>query len=64
MRSLGIVLLKDLRRMVRDPASILIAISIPLLVGGMLRLLNSDSGKPTAKLLIADQDSTFLTARF
>ena len=64
MHSLGIVLLKDLRRMVRDPASILIAISIPLLVGGLLRLLNSDSGKPTAKLLIADQDSTFLSAMF
>jgi ABC-type multidrug transport system permease subunit len=64
MRSLGIVLAKDLRRMLRDPASLLIAISIPLLVGCMLRLLNSDGGKPVAKLLIADQDSTFLSAMF
>jgi len=64
MRFLGIVLLKDLRRMIRDPASLLIAISIPLLVGGMLRLLNSGGGKPVAHLLIADQDSTFLSAMF
>ena len=64
MGFLGIVLLKDLRRMVRDPASILISISIPLLVGGLLRLLNSDNGEPTAKLLIADQDSTFLSGMF
>ena len=50
--------------MIRDPASLLIAISIPLVVGGMLRLLNSGGGKPVAHLLIADQDSTFLSAMF
>ena len=64
MRGLGIVLHKDLRRMLRDPASLFIAVSIPLVVGCMLRLLNSDGGKPVAKLLIADQDSTFLSAMF
>ena len=50
--------------MIRDPASLFIAISIPLVVGGMLRLLNSNEGKPIAKLLVADRDSTFLSVMF
>jgi len=56
MGSLGNVLLKDLRRMIRDPASLFIAISIPLVVGGMLRLLNSNEGKPIAKLIAEQVD--------
>jgi ABC-type multidrug transport system permease subunit len=64
MAFLRVVLWKDLQRMLRDPASLLIAISIPLMIGGLLKLLNSDSGKPTARLLVADQDSTFLSALF
>ena len=47
--------------MVRDPVSLLLAISIPLFVGVMLKLLNS-GGQPVAKLLVADQDRTFLSS--
>jgi ABC-type multidrug transport system permease subunit len=61
MPLLGIVAKKDLRRMLRDPASLLISMCIPLFVGIMLGLLNSGGGRPTAKLLVADQDSTFLS---
>src|SRR5215831_8129634 len=62
MSLLAIVARKDMRRMLRDPAGLLIAIAIPLFVGIMLNLLNSGGGKPTAKLLVADQDSTFLSS--
>ena len=62
MTGLRNVLVKDLERMLRDPASVLISISIPLLVGVMLKLLNSGGGQPVAKLLVADQDSTFLSS--
>jgi ABC-type Na+ efflux pump permease subunit len=59
--------LKDLRRRLRDPVSLLLWVALPLLVGSMLMLAFDGFGdKPPikARLLIADEDSTLASMLF
>lgn len=59
MRFLWTATVKDLRRILRDPASLAISVLIPLVIGTMIRMVNSgDGGTPTARLLIADNDGS------
>jgi ABC-2 type transport system permease protein len=62
MRFLQVVIRKDLARMARDPASLLISVLIPIFVGVMLKLISGGGGHPVAKLLVADQDKSFLSS--
>ncbi len=53
---------KDVRRLVRDPAAIALTVGLPLVIGLLLRLATGgNGGTPTARLLIADHDSTFVS---
>jgi ABC-type Na+ efflux pump permease subunit len=52
---------KDVARRFRDPYAFLIWLAIPIVLGGMMALLNSGSGKPRGRLLVADRDGTFLS---
>jgi ABC-type Na+ efflux pump permease subunit len=59
MRFLSTATAKDLRRILRDPASLVISIVIPLVIGTLIRLASGGDGStPTAKLLVADNDGT------
>ncbi len=54
---------KDIARWRQDATAILLWISVPLLIGGILTLLMSGSGaKPHGVLLIADQDDSLLSS--
>jgi len=52
---------KDLRRARRDPASLLMSVLIPLIIGTLVKLISSGGGVPTATLLVADEDNSFLS---
>jgi len=53
---------KDLRRTLADPVALVIGIAIPLGVGLLLGLISSgNQGSPTARLLVVDQDETFVS---
>ncbi len=53
---------KDLARWMQDRAAILIWLGIPLLIGGLLTsMMNGGGGTPTGTLLIADEDSSFVS---
>ena len=59
---LWICALKDLRRLRRDPAALLMWLGIPLfLVSIMSAFFGKESPKPRGLLLIADEDGTFLS---
>jgi ABC-type Na+ efflux pump permease subunit len=51
---------KDLRRRLRDPASLAIWFGIPLLLGGLLTLAvgGREGPKPRARILLADEDDS------
>jgi ABC-type Na+ efflux pump permease subunit len=51
---------KDLRRMLRDPAALLLWLAIPLLIAGVIFLAfgGSEPQTPEASLLVADHDRT------
>ncbi len=55
---------KDVGRMVRDPAAVALSVGLPLLIGLLIRLTLGGGGSgvsPTAELLVADRDSTFVS---
>lgn len=53
---------KDLRRRLADPASLLLWLGIPLLLGGLMSLLGGGSGPaPKPHVLLVDQDDSFLS---
>jgi hypothetical protein len=52
---------KDVARRLRDPFAFLLWLGIPLVLGGLMALLNSGGGKPRGRLLLADRDETFLS---
>jgi ABC-type Na+ efflux pump permease subunit len=54
-------IIKDLRRFRRDPTSIMISVMVPLLIGILVKLVSSGGGVPTARLLVADEDDSFLS---
>lgn len=63
MSFLASTLKKDLARWRQDFASVLIWLSIPLLIGGLITALMDGGGgaKPRGILLIADQDESFIS---
>jgi len=54
---------KDLRRRLADPASLVLWLGIPLLIGALLSLMvnGGDGPVPTAHVLLVDQDDSFLS---
>jgi ABC-type Na+ efflux pump permease subunit len=62
MGFLGIAFMKDLRRILRDPVAILLSVGLPLMVGLLLKIaFGGGETKPTAQLLVADHDSSFVS---
>lgn len=53
---------KDLRRRLRDPLSLLVWVGIPVAIAGLLSLVaGGNGGTPTARVMVVDRDSTFLS---
>lgn len=54
---------KDWKRQRRDPASLLLWIGIPILIGGLMTMLSGgkEGPRPQAYVLIADLDDSFLS---
>lgn len=63
MRFAMVAAMKDLRRRLADPVALAIWIGIPLAIGGLMNLVVGGIGSapPRARVLIADQDDTFLS---
>jgi ABC-2 type transport system permease protein len=54
---------KDLRRQFRDPVGLVLWVSIPLMIGGLISLTMGGQSGPSlqAKVLVADQDESFVS---
>ncbi len=52
---------KDLLRRMGDPLALVLWIGIPVIIGGLIALVSSGGGTPRIRLLLADQDDTFLS---
>lgn len=52
---------KDLARWRRDWVAVLIWITIPLMIGGLITVLMGSGAKPHGRLLLVDQDESFLS---
>lgn len=62
MRFLWISVWKDLARLRRDPLALAIPIAIPLILGLLLNIVfGRDDAKPQGRLLVADEDNTFVS---
>jgi ABC-type multidrug transport system permease subunit len=62
MSHLRVALAKDFRRLLKDPAAILLSVAIPVFVGILLSFIAGGSGaSPTAKLLVADHDDSLVS---
>ncbi len=63
MGFLGVCFRKDFGRFLKDPVAILLSVGLPVLVVLMLRLAfgGGGGGTPTARLLIADHDDSFVS---
>jgi len=53
--------LKDLRRRLTDPAALLMWMGLPIVIGLLLSLVGSGGPAPKARLLIVDEDQTFVS---
>ena len=54
--------LKDLRRQLADPMSLLTWMGLPLAIGGLIVLVSGGGGgSPRGRLLVADEDESFLS---
>ncbi len=54
---------KDLARRLGDPIAFVFWILVPVTIGGLMALVSSEGGGPRVRLLLADQDGTFLGDR-
>lgn len=61
MRFLLSSALKDLKRRIADPTSLLIWIAVPALLGMLVSFLNAGGATPAAHVLIANQDESVVT---
>lgn len=53
---------KDLRRQLADPVGVLIWMGLPLAIGGLFVLISAGGGgSPRGRLLVADEDESFLS---
>jgi ABC-type multidrug transport system permease subunit len=64
MRFILIAALKDVRRRLGDPASLVIWVGVPLLLTGLMNLVTGggDQVAPRARVLLVDQDDTTVSA--
>lgn len=54
--------IKDLRRRLTDPAALLMWMGLPIVIGGLLSLINGGNGpKPKAHLLVVDEDQSLVS---
>ena len=54
--------IKDLRRRLADPAALLMWMGLPIVIGGLLSLINGGNGPtPKADLLVVDEDQSFVS---
>lgn len=64
MGFLRVTLEKEIRRIRRDPVSLLISMSLPVLIAVLLRLISGGGGSgnsPTAHLLVVDRDDSMIS---
>jgi ABC-type multidrug transport system permease subunit len=53
--------IKDLRRRLTDPAALLMWMGLPIVIGGLLSLISGNGPMPKARLLIVDEDQSFVS---
>ena len=53
--------LKDVRRQIADPLGLLTWMGLPLVIGGLIVLVSGGGGSPRGRLLVADEDESFLS---
>ena len=54
--------IKDLRRRLTDPAALLMWMGLPIVIGGLLSLINGGNGPaPKAHLLVVDEDQSLVS---
>ena len=53
--------LKDVRRQLADPLGLLTWMGLPLIIGGLIVLVSGGGGSPRGRLLVADEDESFLS---
>lgn len=63
MRFILVAAAKDIRRRMADPAALSMWIGLPLILGGLLSFISSVGGEtpPRARVLLVDQDNTFVS---
>ena len=54
--------LKDVRRQLADPVGLLTWMGLPLVIGGLIVLVSGSGGSPRGRLLVADEDESFLSS--
>ena len=62
-RFIGITAAKDLRRRFADPVALIMWFGLPLAIGAMVVALSSggDGAGPRGRLLVADEDESFVS---
>ena len=61
MRFLATCAMKDLRRRLADPVSLIIWLAIPLFIGGLMSLMfGGDAATPRARVLVVDEDASLM----
>ena len=61
-RFIAATALKDVRRQLADPVGLLIWMGLPLAIGGLIVLVTAGGeGSPRGRLLVADEDESFLS---
>ncbi|HKW01516.1 MAG TPA: ABC transporter permease [Vicinamibacterales bacterium] len=54
--------IKDLRRRVTDPAALLMWLGLPIVIGGLMSLINGGNGPvPKAHLMVVDEDQSLVS---
>lgn len=62
MRFLAACAMKDLRRRLADPVSLILWLAIPLFIGGLMSLIfgGGDGAPPRARVLLVDEDASLM----
>ena len=61
-RFVAATVLKDVRRQLADPVGLLTWMGLPLVIGGLIVLVSGSGGSPRGRLLVADEDESFLSS--
>lgn len=60
-RFIAATALKDVRRQLADPVGLLTWMGLPLAIGGLIVLIYAGGDSPRGRLLVADEDESFLS---